>query len=235
MRDKPVMFALCLLCQVMLSTTPAAAKIKGGYLDFLLTEAAGELRGQSYDAYHSRDGNDVFVGNQQIDPRRGTLLAAGFGLRLVLATERGLRFSGEGSLQGGRLLGLDPAFSASTVTRGELLAGLGYQRAFGRVVLHVAGIFGGDYAEFSLAPPAQTAASVSTSPSTPSVTMATTLGLGDPVTLRRWGMRLGAQAGAHVQLTKLVALYGDVTFDYDGQWRSRLGIAIGEPGGPRAP
>ena len=43
-------------------------------------------------------------------------------------------------------------------------------------------------------------------------------------------LQLGVQVGAHLQVSKLAALYGDVTLDYNGQWRLRFGIAIDEPG-----
>jgi hypothetical protein len=46
--------------------------------------------------------------------------------------------------------------------------------------------------------------------------------------LSRVDLRLGQQIGAHVQLGKSFALFADGTIDYDGQWRVRAGIAIGE-------
>ena len=46
--------------------------------------------------------------------------------------------------------------------------------------------------------------------------------------LSRTDLRLGQQLGAHVQLGKAFALFADGTIDYDGQWRVRAGIAIGE-------
>jgi hypothetical protein len=198
----------------------------GGYMDILVAEAVGEFRPQSYDAYRSRDGNEVFVGTQKLDPK--TLLAAGLGLRLVFVLPSGLRFSGEGSLQGGRRLG-DSALTSdeSGVLRGELLLGLGYQVSLGPLVLHAAGILGGDYSSLKLAPTQvwSAAASLAATASPPGVGA-----LSEDVTLKRWGLRLGAQAGAHVQVSKLAALYGDVTFDYDGQWRTRIGLAFGDSG-----
>ena len=53
---------------------------------------------------------------------------------------------------------------------------------------------------------------------------------GDEQQLRRWGLRLGAQAGAHIQLAKSAGVFSDVTFDYDGQWRVRSGIFVGNTG-----
>ena len=46
--------------------------------------------------------------------------------------------------------------------------------------------------------------------------------------LSRIDLRLGQQVGAHVQVGKAFALFADGTIDYDGQWRVRAGIAIGE-------
>ncbi len=216
-------FVFC--CPLLFATGAAQASragLKGGYLDLLGAEAVGEFRGQKYDAYRMRDNQEVFVGNQQL--AKQTLLAGGLGLRVVLVAGCGLRFSGEGSLQGGRLLGDNKsALAESVVLRGELLGGIGYQHNLGPFVLHAAGIFGGDYASLKVAPqPAGVSAL--------SLPTGASSAVGDDLTLRRWGLRLGAQLGAHLQVSKLAALYGDVTFDYDGQWRSRLGIAIGEPG-----
>ena len=223
---KPTYLCLfALLVPAALTGTATASRIKGGYIDILAAEAVGEFSSQQYDAYRSRDGNEVFVGTQRLANQ--TLLAGGLGLRLVFATANGLRFSGEGSLQGGRLLG-EPqlALAESTVMRGELLMGLGYQVVLGPVVLHAAGIIGGDYATLKLVPQALGAV-------TSQLSSAGTVGaspLSEDITLKRWGLRLGAQAGAHLQISKLTALYGDVTFDYDGQWRTRFGIAFGESG-----
>lgn len=219
---------VALLSLVLSSAAPAAARgvnETAGYVDLLTTEASGELRSQQYDAYRSRDGNDVFIGNQRID--RGTLLAAGLGMRAVFVLKRGLRISGEGSLQGGPLVAdVQPWAGASTVMRAELLFGVGYQFVLGPLALHAAGILGADYMSFKVAPPLGSVAEISlTSASSSSASP-----LGDEISLRRWGMRLGAQAGVHLQLSKLTALYSDVTFDYDGQWRTRFGIAFGEPG-----
>jgi hypothetical protein len=47
--------------------------------------------------------------------------------------------------------------------------------------------------------------------------------------MSRVDLRLGQQLGAHVQLASAVALFADGTIDYDGQWRVRAGIAIGQP------
>lgn len=210
-------------CLVLLAR-PAAAKVDGGYVDLLLAEGVGELGAQQYDVYRQRDGNETFVGNLALDRRHGTLLAAGFGLRLAFAIQGGLRISGEGSVQGGRLVGAsDAALLTSTVTRGELLAGIGYQVALGPLVLHTSGLLGGDYQSLHVAPAPVAMAALTTSAAVPAPT-------DDELTLRRWGLRLGLQVGAHVQLTKLAALYGDATIDYDGQWRTRFGIAVGEPG-----
>ena len=225
--------ALSLLCTWLLagyvlgSARPAAAaKVKGGYIDLLLAEAVGDLGSQQYDVYRNRDGNDVFVGTLPLDRRQGTLLAAGFGLRLSFALENGLRFSGEVSVQGGRLIGsTDPSLVTSTVTRAEAMAGFGYQATIGPLVLHTVGLLGSDYSSLkaTLAPAAalgSTAAGFASVPPVPA----------DDFMLQRWGLRLGVQVGAHVQVAKLVALYADATLDYDGQWRTRCGIAIGEPG-----
>lgn len=225
-RALSLLFTWLIAGSVLGSARPAAAKVKGGYVDLLLAEAVGDLGSQQYDVYRSRDGNDVFVGTLPLDRRQGTLLAAGFGLRLSFALDNGLRFSGEVSVQGGRLIGsTDPSLLTSTAIRAEAMAGFGYQATIGPVVLHTAGLLGSDYSSLKakLAPaqaPGGGASGFASGPPIPD----------EDLTLQRWGLRLGVQVGAHVQVGKLAALYADATLDYDGQWRTRCGIAIGEPG-----
>lgn len=225
-RALSLLFTWLIAGAVLGSARPAAAKIRGGYVDLLLAEAVGDLGSQQYDVYRHRDGNDVFVGTLPLDRRQGTLLAAGFGMRLSFATDNGLRFSGEVSVQGGRLIGsTDPSLLTSTSTRAEALAGFGYQATLGPVVLHTAGLLGGDYSSLKARPaPAQIAVGGT------SGFASGTSAPDDDLLLQRWGLRLGVQVGAHVQVAKLAALYADATLDYDGQWRTRCGIAIGEPG-----
>lgn len=228
-RALSLLFAWLVAGYVLGSPRPAAAaKVKGGYIDLLLAEAVGDLGSQQYDVYRNRDGNDVFVGTLPLDRRQGTLLAAGFGLRLSFALENGLRFSGEVSAQGGRLIGsTDPSLVTSTVTRAEAMAGFGYQATIGPLVLHTVGLLGSDYSTLKTTlVPAPTPALGGAASGFASVPPAPA----EDLTLQRWGLRLGVQVGAHVQVAKLAALYADATLDYDGQWRARCGIAIGEPG-----
>lgn len=231
-RALSLLFTWLLAGYVLGSARPAAAKVKGGYIDLLLAEAVGDLGAQQYDVYRTRDGNDVFVGTLPLDRRQGTLLAAGFGLRLSFAMENGLRFSGEVSVQGGRLIGsTDPLLLTSTMTRAEAMAGFGYQATIGPVVLHTIGLLGSDYSSLKATlAPAPTAIQGSAASGFASRPPAPPPAPEEDLTLQRWGLRLGVQVGAHVQVAKLAALYADATLDYDGQWRARCGIAIGEPG-----
>lgn len=198
------------------------------YLDFLTVQAAGELRSQTYDVYSRAGGDDHFVGN--LDLAKGTYLGGGFGLRVSYATKHGIRVSGEGSFAGGRFVGLDaPWLANSTVLRGEVLSGLGYQFSTSLLALHISGVFGGDYMGFKV--PSSTfnrsMGSLSLNQGL-SPTLISTVGVDtEDYRLSRWGLRLGVQVGAHIQISELSALFGDATFDYDGQWRARVGLSFG--------
>lgn len=217
-----------LAAPLLLAERPAAASKSDLYLDILSPEVVGELRSQSYDTYRGSD-KSQFVGKTEV--ARGTLIGGGIGLRLAYALPYGLRLSGEGSYTGGQLFGAElPWGQLSTMQRGEMLGGLGYQLAAGPVVLHAAAILGCDYASFKVAQPLTV--SMASSLGTTGAAAAAGGTLQDPLSdsgyqLERWSLRLGAQVGLHLQLSKMTALYSDVTFDYDGQWRTRFGFAVG--------
>ncbi|MDB4964513.1 MAG: hypothetical protein JWN44_202 [Myxococcales bacterium] len=183
------------------------------YLDLLTVEAVGELSTQIYDVRVDKR----FVGNRG---EAGVLVGGGFGIRPVFRFGNGVRLSLEASGTWGRLRDADPATSYSAVTRAEFLTGIGYEWSLGRaVVIHTATLVGLDYVTFEVAPRFQFFdASAEAAAATPGATQ-----------LERIDLRLGQQLGAHVQLASAVALFGDGTLDYDGQWRIRAGIAIGQP------
>lgn len=218
-----------LAAPLLLAERPAAASKSDIYLDILSPEVVGELRSQSYDTYRGSD-KTQFIGKTEV--ARGTLISGGIGLRLIYALPYGVRLSGEGSYMGGQLFGAElPWGQVSTVQRGEMLGGLGYQLAVGPVVLHAAAILGCDYASFKVAQPLTTSLASSLGTAGAAAAAGGTSSQ-EPLTdsgyqLERWSLRLGAQAGLHLQLSKMTALYSDVTFDYDGQWRTRFGFAIG--------
>lgn len=201
----------------------ASARPGGVYIDILSAEAVGEFRPQTFDLSR-RSGDDyTFLTSQTVTPHR--FLGGGLGMRVIYAAKSGLRFSGEGSIAGGRILGGDlPFLSTSTAIRGELLTSFGYQAVAGPFVLHGAGVLGFDYTTWKAAQPV----------SEPGTLQATLLpnatATGEPIDYKfeRYGFRLGAQVGVHLQLAKNAALYSDVTFDYDGQWRARFGLSVGQ-------
>lgn len=222
---------LTLALPVLCSASPVAAGKSGGYLDFLNMQAVGELRTQRYDVYQGRGETERFLGNA--DVARGTFLGGGFGLRIAYVTKSGARFSGEGSGAGGRLVGAElPWASTSTATRVELLSSVGYQLATGPFVWHVAGVLGCDYLSFKVAQPGLggigASGSALGSTSAPAPALVSTVS--DEIRLSRWGLRAGGQIGLHLQVSEMAAIYTDATFDYDGQWRARLGFAFGNPG-----
>jgi hypothetical protein len=220
---KPVsLLALALIVPALFAPQTAEARRDGGYMDILTAEAAGEFNAQRYDVYQVRGEHERFVGTT--DVKRGSFLGGGFGVRLIYGMKNGLRISGETSYQGGRLIGGDLRFGdASMMMRAELLSGVGYQLVTGPLVWHAAGILGCDYVSFKVAQPIGGLSQGLT----PGASPPAAIGLGDELRLTRWGLRAGAQVGVHVQVAKMVALYGDGTFDYDGQWRARFGFAIG--------
>ena len=119
-----------------------------------------------------------------------------------------------------------PFAAASTALRAELLGSVGYQLAFGPLVWHVAGVLGCDFMSFKVAQPTFGSAPMAISGSTGASALPPTA---EELQLERFGLRAGAQTGLRVQMSELSALYSDVTFDYDGQWRVRFGIAVGTP------
>ncbi|MGZ3428354.1 MAG: hypothetical protein ACXVCV_17000 [Polyangia bacterium] len=191
-------------------SSSARAKETLEYMDLLTTEAVGELSTQTYDERVDKK----FVGTREA---AGVLVGGGIGIRPVFRFANGLRFSVEVSGTWGRLRDADPGVAYSTVTRAEFLTGLGYEIHVGRALaLHTATLVGLDAAWMDRAQQIVLFdASANASPIQSS-------------SLSRVDLRLGQQLGAHVQLAKAVALYADGTLDYDGQWRVRAGIAIGQ-------
>ena len=199
-----------LLTLLALPSSSAHAKESLEYVDLLTTEAVGELSTQTYDERIDKK----FVGTRDV---AGVMIGGGVGIRPVFRFANGLRFSVEVSGTWGRLRDADPGVAYSTVTRAELLNGLGYEIHVGcALALHTATLVGLDAAWLDRA---QQIALFDAS------TMASPI---QSSSLSRVDLRLGQQIGAHVQLAKAVALYADGTLDYDGQWRVRAGIAIGQ-------
>jgi hypothetical protein len=197
-----------------LSLWPSRAHAKETleYLDILGAEVVGELDTQRYDEKIDKR----FVGTRDV---AGLLVGGGIGVRPVFVLPSGLRFSIEVSGTWGRLRDADPGISYSTMSRVEWLTGIGYELHLGRSwSLHTASLVGLDAAWMDRA---QELALFD------ATTNAATAALGSS-SLSRIDLRLGQQLGAHVQLGKAFALYADGTIDYDGQWRVRAGIAIGE-------
>jgi hypothetical protein len=203
----PIFLALLL---AVASPSLARAKETLEYMDLLTTEAVGELSTQTYDERVDKH----FVGTRDV---AGVLVGGGIGIRPVFRFANGLRFSIEVSGTWGRLRDADAGVAYSTVTRAEFLTGLGYEIHVSRALaLHTATLVGLDAQWMDRAQQIQLFdASTMSSPIASS-------------SLSRVDLRLGQQIGAHVQLAKAVALYADGTLDYDGQWRVRAGIAIGQ-------
>ena len=200
-----------LVALAALSST-ANAKETLEYLDLLGAEVVGEINTQMYDEKIDKR----FVGTRDV---AGLLVGGGIGVRPVFVLPSGLRFSVEVSGTWGRLRDADPGVSYSTMSRVEWLTGIGYELHLGKSwALHTASLVGLDAVWMDRAQQLQlfdattNAASSALSSSS----------------LSRTDLRLGQQIGAHVQLAKAFALYADGTLDYDGQWRVRAGIAIGE-------
>ena len=196
----------------LLLPSVARAKESLEYIDLLSAEVVGEIATQTYDEQLDKH----FVGTRDV---AGLLVGGGIGVRPVFVLPSGLRFSIEVSGTWGRLRDADPGVSYSTMSRVEWLTGIGYELHLGRSwSLHTASLVGLDAAwmdraqQLALFDASTNAATASLSSSS----------------LSRIDLRLGQQLGAHVQLGKAFALYADGTIDYDGQWRVRAGIAIGE-------
>lgn len=200
-----------LVAVAALSST-ANAKETLEYLDILGPEVVGELATQTYDEKVDKR----FVGTRDV---AGLFVGGGIGMRPVFVLPSGVRFSIEVSGTWGRLRDADPGVAYSTMTRAEWLTGLGYEWHLGRALsLHTESLVGLDAVWMDRAQQIQlfdatTGAAASAVASS---------------SLSRIDLRLGQQVGAHVQLGKAFALYADGTIDYDGQWRVRAGIAIGE-------
>jgi hypothetical protein len=201
-----------LLALLALPSSRAHAKESLEYMDLLTTEAVGELATQTYDERVDKK----FIGTREA---AGVLVGGGVGIRPVFRFANGLRFSIEVSGTWGRLRDADAGVAYSTVTRAEFLTGLGYEVHLGRAVaLHTATLVGLDAAWMDRA---QQIALFDASTNAVASSLASS-------SLSRVDLRLGQQVGAHVQVAKAVALYADGTLDYDGQWRVRAGIAIGQ-------
>ena len=173
-----------------------AGNFKLEYLDFLGPEIVGELQPRTYDLKL----DDQFTGVAAL--KTGTLISGGFGLRVVAREQSGesnggVRFSMESSGQWGRFQNSP----YSTVSRAELLGGVGYEGTLGILVLHTATVIGFDYQAFEL---------------------------GKGAKVDTFSLRAGQQVGAHLQLSRWIAIYADGTIDWDGQWRARAGISVGE-------
>jgi hypothetical protein len=200
-----------LVAVAALSST-ANAKETLEYLDILGAEAVGEIGTQIYDEKVDKK----FVGTRDV---AGLLIGGGIGVRPVFVLPSGVRFSMEVSGTWGRLRDADPGVSYSTMSRVEWLTGLGYEWHLGRAIsLHTASLIGLDAVWMDRAQQIQLF---------DATTNGTTLATASS-SLSRTDLRLGQQIGAHVQLGKAFALYADGTIDYDGQWRVRAGIAIGD-------
>ncbi len=200
------------LAAIALFPSVARAKDTLEYIDILSAEVVGEIGTQSYDERVDK----MFVGNRDV---AGVLVGGGIGARPVWVLPSGVRFSIEVSGTWGRLRDADPNVAYSTVTRAEFLTGLGYELHLGRsVALHTASLIGLD-AQWM-----DRAQRVELFDATTGAAMASTASS----SLSRVDLRLGQLIGAHVQVGKSFALFADGTIDYDGQWRVRAGIAIGE-------
>jgi len=225
-----------LLLVTAITAVSSVARAGGGsaleYIDFLSPELVGEIGSRTYDLRETVAKDDKrFVGSVPLDG--GVLGAGGVGFRLMLRFDprqsaltppkHGLHVSFEASVGFGRLRGAQGPFDDyATVTRGEFLSGLGYEWSLGRhVVLHTATMIGVSIQSMDAANLRGTTAALSTIPT----------GAAPPpgFSLEATDLRLGQQVGLHVQVARWVALFGDGTIDYDGQWRVRAGIALGAP------
>jgi len=193
-------------------SSTASAKETLEYIDILGAEVVGEIDTQRYDERIDKK----FVGTRDV---AGLLVGGGIGVRPVLVLPSGLRFSIEVSGTWGRLRDADAGVSYSTVSRVEWLTGIGYELHLGKSwALHTTSLVGLDAVWMDRAQQIQLF---------DATTNATSAAVASS-SLSRTDLRLGQQLGAHVQLGKAFALYADGTIDYDGQWRVRAGIAIGE-------
>jgi hypothetical protein len=202
------------LALIGIAALPSVAQAKESleYIDLLGAEVVGELGTQRFDESIDKK----FVGTRDV---AGLLVGGGIGVRPVFVLPSGVRFSMEVSGTWGRLRDADPGVSYSTMSRVEWLTGLGYELHAGRrFAFHTASLVGLDAVWMDRA---QQIVLLDATTGAASAAVASS-------SLSRIDLRLGQQVGAHVQLGKAFALFADGTIDYDGQWRVRAGIAIGE-------
>ena len=201
-----------LVALALVAPSSAHAKETLEYLDILGAEVVGELGTQSYDEQIDKR----FVGTRDV---AGLLVGGGIGVRPVFVLPSGLRFSVAVAGTWGRLRDADPGIAYSTVTRAEWLTGVGYELHLGRAVsLHTESLVGLDAQWMDRA---QQVVPFDASTNAASSSLASS-------SLSRVDLRLGQAVGGHVQLGRTIALYADGGIDYDGQWRVRAGIAIGD-------
>ncbi len=211
-----------LLVLVVAPSREARADDMWGYFDILSPEMVGELGSHTYDLNQQVDkDNSRFLGNQTVS--RGRFLGGGFGLRVLVGGGNGFFGGGEFMVAGGRMMNAElPWSSTSTALHYDVLTEVGYALSLkGLAALHVAAVFGFDGMRFDVAGPQSNIA-------------AATIGNGtsmDPpsLTLSRMDLRAGLQVGLHVNLYKALAFFADGTIDYDGQYRIRMGLALGCP------
>jgi hypothetical protein len=206
---------------LLTATAHAANKSPLEYVDLLSPEVVGELGSRDYDTTVKVDKESRFLGQTTLG--KGMFVGAGVGLRVVLRWDPGVRISVEGSAAWGDLRNVDSPFRAhATAVRGELLSGIGFEHTIAkRLTLHTATIVGLDIQEVD----------ATGSRHTQAVVIPGAADAPQNAKLRAIDLRLGQQVGLHIHLVSIVALYADATFDYDGQYRIRAGIALGIPGG----
>jgi hypothetical protein len=210
-----------ILLLLLTGSAAAANKTPLEYVDLLSPEVVGQFGGRDYDTKVKVDKENRFIGQTTLD--KGMFYGAGFGLRVVLRWDPGVRISVEGSAGWGHLLNVEGPFRHyATVTRGGFLSGVGYEHTFAnRITLHTATLVGIDVQELE----------ATGSQFTQAVVLPGAADAPTPVKLQAIDLRLGQQVGVHIHLVAFIALFADATFDYDGQYRIRAGIALGLPGG----
>jgi hypothetical protein len=144
--------------------------------------------------------DDKFTGVTQF--KTNPLVAGGFGLRFVGREASGNSNGGvRFSVEASGDWGRFMNSPTSVVSRAEMLGGVGYEGTLGILVLHTETVIGFDYQTFDL---------------------------GKGSSLETFSLRAGQQVGMHLQIASAVAIYADGTMDWDGQWRVRAGISVGE-------
>ncbi len=196
-----------------------------GYFDFLVPEVVGETGSRTYDLNQKVDKDTTrFIGNQTV--KGGTFIGGGFGVQGMYVFPSGVLVGLGGGAWGGRLHGADiPWESQSIATHYEVVTRLGYAFSVGIFSLHAAALVGFDGMSFDVSGPVSGFASNTAMASSGSTS--TDGGLG--YTLSRFDLRAGVQLGVHFNVTEMVAVFADGSYDYDGQWRVRGGISIGQP------